>query len=158
MAKSREAFAADFKNSSASIVHLATHGQFSSRLEDTFLSTWEGRLNVKELSEILQTRDQASPVELLVLSPCDTATGDDRAVLGLAGLAVKSGVRSTIATLWPVKDQAAATLMEALYENINTEGMTRAEALRQAQLKLLADPAYSDPFFWSAFTLVGNWR
>lgn len=150
--------AKDIKNSSASIVHLATHGQFSSRLEDTFLSTWEGRLSVKELSEILQSRGASSAVELLVLSACDTASGDDRAVLGLAGLAVKSGARSTVATLWPVKDKAAAKLMSALYEGIDEPGMSKAEALRQAQLSLIADSTYSDPFFWSAYTLVGNWQ
>ncbi|MFK8184680.1 MAG: CHAT domain-containing protein [Phormidesmis sp.] len=153
-----DSLAKDVKDSSASIVHLATHGQFSSRLEDTFLSTWEGRLNVKELSEILQARGQSSAIELLVLSACDTASGDDRAVLGLAGLAVKSGARSTVATLWPVKDQAAAQMMRVLYENIGKEGVSKAEALRQAQLALIADPTYSDPFFWSAYTLVGNWR
>ena len=153
-----ESLAKDVKNSSASIVHLATHGQFSSRLEDTFLSTWEGRLSVKELSEILQTRGRSSAIELLVLSACDTATGDDRAVLGLAGLAVKSGARSTVATLWPVKDKAAAKMMRVLYENIGEEGMSKAEALRQAQLSLINDPTYNDPFFWSAYTLVGNWQ
>lgn len=153
-----ERLAKDIENSSASIVHLATHGQFSSRLEDTFLSTWEGRLSVKELSEILQSRGASSAVELLVLSACDTASGDNRAVLGLAGLAVKSGARSTVATLWPVKDKAAAKLMAAFYKGISEPGMSKAEALRQAQLTLMADPTYSDPFFWSAYTLVGNWQ
>lgn len=150
--------AKDIKKSSASIVHLATHGQFSSRLEDTFLSTWEGQLSVKELSEILSARGQSSAIELLVLSACDTAAGDDRAVLGLAGLAVKSGARSTVATLWPVKDRAAAKLMRSLYENIGETGVGKAEALRRAQLSLLEDPSFSDPFYWSAYTLVGNWR
>ena len=153
-----ERLAKNIENSSASIVHLATHGQFSSRLEDTFLSTWEGRLSVKELSEILKSRGASSAIELLVLSACDTASGDNRAVLGLAGLAVKSGARSTVATLWPVKDKAAAKLMTALYEGIDEPGMSKAEALRQAQLTLMADPTYSDPFFWSAYTLVGNWQ
>ena len=153
-----EALAYGVKNSNANIVHLATHGQFSSRLEDTFLSTWEGRLSVKELSEILQTRGQSSAIELLVLSACDTASGDDRAVLGLAGLAVKSGARSTVATLWPVKDKAAARLMRELYKGISTNEMSKAEALRQAQLTLLEDPSFNDPFFWSAYTLVGNWQ
>ena len=153
-----DALARNVQNSSANIVHLATHGQFSSRLEDTFLSTWEGRLSVKELSEILQTRGRSNAIELLVLSACDTASGDDRAVLGLAGLAVKSGARSTVATLWPVKDQAAAKLMKELYEGIQSSEMSKAEALRQAQLTLLEDPSFSDPFFWSAYTLVGNWQ
>lgn len=142
------------------VVHFATHGQFSSNPEDTFFLTWEGRINVRELAEILQNRQRAQgqAIELLVLSACDTATGDDRATLGLAGLAVKSGVRSTIATLWPIRDQIAAQLMIDFYEQLLTPGVTRAEALRQAQLRLLAQPNYRDPFFWSPYTLVGNWQ
>ncbi|NEO83035.1 MAG: CHAT domain-containing protein [Spirulina sp. SIO3F2] len=142
------------------VVHLATHGQFSSNPEETFFLTWNGRINVRELADILQNRQQAEgkPIELLVLSACDTATGDDRATLGLAGLAVKSGVRSTVATLWPIKDQVAAQLMIDFYEQLLTPGVTRAEALRQAQLRLLAQPDYQDPFFWSPYILVGNWR
>lgn len=147
------------QNRSSNIVHLATHGQFSSRQEDTFLLTWEGRINIQELAEMLQSRDNASEsaIELLVLSACDTAAGDDRAVLGLAGLAVRSGARSTLATLWPVKDNAAAVLMKRFYQELQQPGTTKAEALRNAQLSLLQSESYRDPFFWSPFVLVGNW-
>jgi CHAT domain-containing protein len=155
-----EALAEKIKNSNADIVHLATHGQFSSRLEDTFLLTWDGRVNVKELSEYLRSREgqKAKTVELLVLSACDTATGDDRAALGLAGLAVKSGARSTIATLWPVKDKAAALLMTQFYDNLKQNNTNKAEALRQAQLHLLRQTDFREPFFWSGVVLVGNWQ
>ncbi len=148
------------KNTSANVVHLATHGQFSSRLEDTFLLTWDGQVNVKELSELLRSRDSASAskIDLLVLSACDTATGDDRAVLGLAGLAVKSGARSTLATLWPVKDKAASLLMRRFYDQLKKPGATKAEALRQAQINLIRETDFKEPFFWSAFVLVGNWQ
>ncbi|MEB3215499.1 MAG: CHAT domain-containing protein [Nostocales cyanobacterium 94392] len=148
------------KSGNADIVHLATHGQFSSRLEDTYLLTWDGQVNVKELSELLKNRsgDSSKAIELLVLSACDTATGDDRAVLGLAGLAVKSGARSTIATLWPVKDKAAEILMTRFYEQLRQPKMTKAEALRQAQINLIRQTDFRDPFFWSAFVLVGNWN
>ncbi|MCC5634647.1 CHAT domain-containing protein [Nostoc sp. CHAB 5844] len=147
------------KSSNANIVHLATHGQFSSRLEDTFLLTWDGQVNVKELSELLKNRsgNSAKAIELLVLSACDTATGDNRAVLGLAGLAVKSGARSTIATLWPVKDKAAQMLMTRFYDQLRQPKITKAEALRQAQINLIHQTDFRDPFFWSAFVLVGNW-
>ncbi|PAX52903.1 CHAT domain-containing protein [Brunnivagina elsteri] len=147
------------KSGNADIVHLATHGQFSSRLEDTYLLTWDGQVNVKELSELLKNRsgDSSKAIELLVLSACDTATGDDRAVLGLAGLAVKSGARSTIATLWPVKDKAAEILMTLFYEQLRQPKITKAEALRQAQINLIRQTDFRDPFFWSAFVLVGNW-
>jgi CHAT domain-containing protein len=147
------------KSGNADVVHLATHGQFSSRLEDTYLLTWDGRVNVKELSELLKNRsgDSSKAIELLVLSACDTATGDDRAVLGLAGLAVKSGARSTIATLWPVKDKAAEMVMTRFYEQLRQPKITKAEALRQAQIQLIRETDFRDPFFWSAFVLVGNW-
>jgi CHAT domain-containing protein len=154
-----QALADRVKSSSAGIVHLATHGQFSSRLEDTFLLTWDGEVNVKELSELLKNRsnEPSKAIELLVLSACDTAAGDDRAVLGLAGLAVKSGARSTIATLWPVKDKAAEMLMIRFYDQLRQPKITKAEALRQAQINMIRQTDFHDPFFWSAFILVGNW-
>jgi CHAT domain-containing protein len=154
-----QALADRLKSNGVKVVHLATHGQFSSRLEDTYLLTWDGQVNVKELSELLTYRggNASTPIELLVLSACDTATGDDRAALGLAGLAVKSGARSTIATLWPIKDKAAEMLMTQLYEQLQKPKITKAEALRQAQINLIHKTDFRDPFFWSAFVLVGNW-
>ena len=141
------------------IVHLATHGQFSSRAEDTFLLTWDDRINVKYLDRLLQDRDFAedTPVELLILSACQTATGDKQAALGLAGVAVRSGARSTLATLWSIKDDSTAKLMIEFYRAIKKPGTTKAEALRQAQLSLLRSPKYQHPYYWSAFVLVGNW-
>jgi CHAT domain-containing protein len=147
------------KSSHADVIHLATHGQFSSRLEETFLLTWNGQVNVQELSELLKNHSDNSSqaIELLVLSACDTAAGDDRAVLGLAGLAIKSGARSTIATLWPVKDKAAEILMTRFYDYLRQPKITKAEALRQAQINLIRQTDFHNPFFWSAFVLVGNW-
>ncbi len=151
---------ATVKNGSANVVHLATHGQFSSNLNDTFLLTWDGQINIKELSELLRNRQnrQSQNIDLLVLSACDTAAGDNRAVLGLAGLAVKSGARSTIASLWPVKDQATVALMNSFYENLLKPGTTKAEALRQAQISIMKKADFQEPYFWSAFVLVGNWQ
>jgi CHAT domain-containing protein len=139
------------------IVHLATHGQFSSQAEETFLLTWDDRIAVKELEQLVQKRDR-KPIELLILSACQTAAGDRRAALGLAGVALRSGARSTIATLWSVQDESTALLMSQLYENLRQSGITRAEALRQAQLKLLRSTEYQHPFYWSPFVLIGNWR
>ena len=141
------------------IVHLATHGQFSSRAEDTFLLTWDDRINVRYLDQLLQDRDFAedTPIELLILSACQTATGDKQAALGLAGVAVRSGARSTLATLWSVKDDSTAELMIEFYRAIKKPGTTKASALRQAQLSLLRSPKYQHPYYWSAFVLVGNW-
>ena len=141
------------------VVHLATHGQFSSRAEDTFLLTWDGRIDVKEFDELLGRRSlgNANPIELLVLSACETAYGDDRAVLGLAGIAVRSGARSTLATLWPVRDESTSNLMTQFYQELAKPGVTKAEALRRSQLSLLEEESSDHPFFWAPFILVGNW-
>jgi len=142
-----------------SVVHLATHGQFSSNPEDTFILTWDKRFNANTLSQLLQGRNQDNfpPIELLVLSACQTANGDQRAALGLAGLAVRSGTRSTIGTLWSVKDQSTAQAMIQLYNNLTKPDINRAEALQQAQLFLLQQNQYQHPYYWAPFILVGNW-
>ena len=141
------------------VVHLATHGQFSSKAENTFLLTWNGRIKVKDLDQLLQTRQRqnTNPIELLVLSACQTATGDKRAALGLAGLAVRSGARSTLATLWSVNDESTAQLMVEFYRQLTQSQVSKAQALRQAQLTLLRQPNYQHPFYWAPFVLVGNW-
>lgn len=141
------------------IVHLATHGQFSSNAEETFVLTWDDRINIDELNRLLRgDSKQLRPIELLVLSACDTATGDRLAALGLAGIAVRAGARSTIASLWPVSDRATVTLMTYFYKFLAQRDMTKAEALRQAQIATLKQDKYSHPFFWSAFILIGNWQ
>ncbi len=141
------------------IIHLATHAQFSSNAENTFLLTWDGRINVKDLDRLLRGRERedTNPIELLVLSACQTAVGDKRAALGLAGLAVRSGTRSTLATLWSVRDQSTAELMAEFYRELTQTEVNKAEALRQAQLTLLKKPKYEHPFYWAPFVLVGNW-
>ncbi|MDX2096668.1 MAG: CHAT domain-containing protein [Leptolyngbyaceae cyanobacterium bins.59] len=141
------------------IVHLATHGQFSSDAEKTFILTWDSRIPVKQLDALLKQRSTRTrnPLELLVLSACQTAAGDSRAALGLAGVAVRSGARSTLATLWSVNDTAAATLMPKFYDELLQKGLTKAEALRQAQISLLKSEDFSLPYYWSAFVLIGNW-
>ncbi|WP_347277188.1 CHAT domain-containing protein [Coleofasciculus sp. FACHB-712] len=144
--------------SSFTVVHLATHGQFSSSSDSTFILTWNGRINVKEFENLLRSRDPGTfnPIELLVLSACQTATGDKRAVLGLAGVAVRSGARSTLATLWSVQDESTAKLMGEFYQQL-LQGESKVKALRQAQIALLKQPKYAHPFYWSSFILVGSW-
>ncbi len=141
------------------IVHLATHGQFSSQADETFLITWDKKINVKNLDQLLKERDKITqnPIELLILSACQTATGDKRAALGLAGVAVRSGARSTLATLWSIQDQSTADFMTEFYQAINQPNVSKAQALRQAQLSLLHSPQYQNPYYWAPFVLVGNW-
>lgn len=157
----RPNFQAQIESQPFEIVHMATHGQFSSNPEETFLLTWDDRLGVKDFNQLFEDSrlGLAQPIELLVLSACQTAAGDRRATLGLAGFALRSGARSTIASLWSVSDQATADLMREFYRQIANQDnlVSKAEALRQAQLTVLQNPLYKHPYFWSAFVLVGNW-
>jgi CHAT domain-containing protein len=148
------------------VVHLATHGQFSSQATETFVLTWNDRININQLGNLLRARDQSRPdavkgrsktIELLVLSACETATGDRRAALGLAGVAVRAGARSTLATLWQVNDEATASLMGQFYQELANPELTKAEALRRAQLALLKERQYQHPYFWAPYVLLGNW-
>ncbi len=139
-----------------SIIHLATHGEFSSDPERTFLLTWDKLLKVKEFDSLLRVgnRSRSGNIELLVLSACKTALGDQRAALGLAGIAVRAGARSTLASLWSVDDQWTAKLMSEFYRNLNT-GISKAQALQRAQLTVFAKQ--KSPYFWAPYILVGNW-
>ncbi len=143
------------------IVHLATHGKFSSNAEETFILTWDNRLNINQLNELLRGREEGGrkAIELLVLSACETAVGDQRAALGLAGVAVKAGARSTLATLWQVDDESTAKLMIQLYQELKNTTISKAKALQNAQLSLMRAESgkYKSPYFWAPFVLVGNW-
>ncbi|MGK7887153.1 MAG: CHAT domain-containing protein [Crocosphaera sp.] len=99
----------------------------------------------------------STSLDLLVLSACETATGGDRSVLGLAGVAVKAGVRSTLATLWPVLDNTTADFMASFYEKLQQPNMTKIKAVQLTQQEMLKDPSNQRPNIWSAYTLVGNW-
>ena len=148
------------ENEEFSVIHLATHGQFSSQLEETFILTWDDLLKIDDLNSLLQLNNpQLNNIELLVLSACETATGDERAALGLAGIAVRAGARSTLATLWSVDDLSTARLMGEFYRQLTENQLSKAEALRRAQLKLWQEESqdWQRPYFWAAYTLVGNW-
>ena len=142
----------------AAVVHVATHGQFASDNADTFLLTWDGRLTLPQLRHALAaSKLREEPVELLTLSACQTAAGDERAALGLAGVALSSGARSALATLWSVNDESTALLIGDFYTRLVRSGASKAAALQSAQLALLANPLFSHPAFWAPFILIGNW-
>ncbi len=142
-----------------SVVHFASHGEFSGDVKKTFVLTYDGRLSLDRLEQIIrpsQLREQ--PVELLSLSACQTAAGDDRAALGLAGVAVKAGARAAFATLWFVNDEASTHLIGDFYIALHTHPeLTKAQALRGAQRRLLADPRTSHPCLWAPYLIIGNW-
>ncbi|MBI5638863.1 MAG: CHAT domain-containing protein [Nitrospirae bacterium] len=141
-----------------SIVHLATHGEFGDTPENTFLLTWDGRLTMDSIEKIMMpNRIRKNPIELLVFSACQTAKGNDRAALGLAGISVKAGVKSALATLWSVDDEATYQLITEFYRQMKDPSTSKAKALQQAQLKVLYELNYRHPFYWSPFLLIGNW-
>ena len=155
----REALRQALASGDYSVVHLATHGQFGSSAADTFLLTWDQNIAVTDLDAMLQPgrRRQGDSLDLLVLSACQTAAGDPAANLGLAAMAVRSGASSTLASLWPVSDDATATFMDAFYGAWQGGRISKVEALRQAQQQLIASANHQHPFYWAAFTLLGNW-
>lgn len=140
------------------IVHIATHGQFGSTPEETYLVAWNQRIGIEEIAQMLQAnRTQRPAIELLILSACETASGDQRATLGLAGIAVKAGAQSTLATLWAVNDEATAHFVGRFYRQLTQVGATRAKALRAAQLEMLKNPQYQHPIDWAPYVLLGSW-
>ena len=141
-----------------SIVHIATHGEFSSDYRNSYLLTYDDKLTMSKLEKTIGVRKyEEQPLELLVLSACQTAVGDDRAALGLAGVAIKAGARSAVATLWFINDEATSRLMTEFYHQLKTPTVTKAQALQNAQLTLINSNNRNHPYYWAPFLLLGNW-
>jgi CHAT domain-containing protein len=153
----RAEFAGALKSGNYSIVHIASHGQFGSDPSLTFVLAFDGNLTMDDLeADIKYGPPRETQLELLILSACETASGDDRAALGLAGAALKAGARSALATLWYINDVASGNLIASFYQGLRS-GLSKAQALRQAQRTLAADPRYAHPAYWAPFLMIGNW-
>ncbi len=139
------------------IVHMATHGKFGVDSASTFLLGYDARITINQLDNLFRLRKSAQPIELLTLSACQTAAGDDRSALGIAGVAVRAGVKSALASLWYIDDAGTVPLIEEFYKQLQQPDVTKAEALRQAQMKLISDLNFGHPAVWSPFILIGNW-
>ncbi|NEQ44315.1 MAG: CHAT domain-containing protein [Leptolyngbya sp. SIOISBB] len=147
------------------ILHLATHGQFSTVPEETFVITGPNNAGLSEeitfnqLEAILNEFSlNDEPLELITLTACQTATGDDRATLGLAGVAIQAGARSAIASLWNLDDNIAATLIPNFYRNLRNPDLSKAQALQAAQVDALEANSRANPGRWAPLILVGNWQ
>jgi len=90
------------------------------------------------------------------LSGCKTTQGAVRS-LGLAGVAVKSGARSAVGTLWRVNDEPTSLLEESFYLALREPGVSRAEALRRVQRVLLDDQRFQHAAYWSSFLMINDW-
>jgi len=140
------------------IVHIASHGQFSGDAKKTFVLAFDGKMTMDQLDHLIglyQFREQ--PLDLLTLSACETAAGSDQAALGLAGVAIKAGARSALATLWFINDKASSDLVAEFYRQLKDSSHSKAEAIRGAQLQLLHNPQYTHPGYWAPFLLLNNW-
>lgn len=154
----RETIQGQLASADYSIVHIATHGHFDSNPQESFLLAYDDKLTMDLLEQSIGSRRLAgNPLELLVLSACETAVGDNRAALGLAGVALKAGARSAVATLWQISDAATVEIIQSFYEQSNVAGQSKASALRNAQLKLIRSEQFYHPSDWAPFLLIGNW-
>jgi CHAT domain-containing protein len=171
-----------------SIIHLATHAEFNpGNLDESFIQLWNGKLTLSSLRKVaLNQKWSTTPtLEMLVLSACQTALGSDQAELGFSGLAVQTGVKTALGSLWAVSDEGTLGLMSEFYRNLKTAPI-RAAALRSAQVSLLKGqvtvtkdqiqfpdgskvtlPAAATrqdninlihPYYWAPYTVVGNWN
>ncbi|MEO0686865.1 MAG: CHAT domain-containing protein, partial [Cyanobacteria bacterium J06649_11] len=160
-------FNQQLKQTTYPIIHIASHAQFGIIPEDTFIVAGKNQENQKitinELENSLQNlKSTTDNVELLALTACETAVGDDRATLGLAGVALKVGVKSAIASLWNVQDESTSRLMGDFYQNYREKGMSIAEALQKAQIKMINPQSndiniYNNPAYWAPMIVIGNW-
>jgi CHAT domain-containing protein len=142
-----------------SIVHIASHAQFNQDPARTFLLAFDAKLGLERLSEMVGvTQYRSEPIELLTLSACETAAGDDRAALGLAGIAIKAGARSALAGLWFIDDVAASNLVVDFYRQLADPSVSKATALQRAQVNMIGDRRYAHPGYWAPFLMIGNWQ
>lgn len=152
-----ERFRQQFEAGEYRTVHIASHAVFSPRAEGSFILAYDDVLTMDQLQALLRGKTvEENPISLLSLSACQTAEGDDRVPLGIAGAALKAHAGSALGSLWPVDDAATKTLMVGFYESMGKSGITKAKALQQAQLALLANKSTGHPFFWAPFILVGS--
>ena len=120
---------------------------------------YDDLITLDDLQAVLRSEKfQNNPVELLSLSACETAEGDDRSPLGISGAAIKARAKSVLGTLWPVEDHAARVVMEGFYTGLKSGQLSKAQALREAQLTVMKNKDSARPFFWAPFVLIGNWR
>jgi len=147
----------ELRDHAPSLVHIASHGTFTGDPATSYVVAANGELlTMERLRDFVgQTRFRQRSLDLLVLSACETAAGDERAALGLAGAAIGAGARSALGSLWQIRDAATRELMTRFYTELKDPGLTKAEALQRAQRA--AAKGGMSPRDWSPFLLVSNW-
>jgi CHAT domain-containing protein/Tfp pilus assembly protein PilF len=147
------------------IIHFATHGILNSlnpELSGIVLSLFDSK--GKPQNGFLRLHDIFNlnlPVELVVLSACETGLGKVIKGEGLVGLTrgfMYAGTPRVVVSLWSVDDEATSELMERFYQGILKKGLKPAAALRTAQLEMSQQPQWKSPYYWAGFTLQGEWQ
>lgn len=144
------------------ILHLSTHGKADARAGDYSYLAFYPQPDSLE-NELLYVRDLYNlqlNADLVVLSACETGTGElqrGEGIISLARAFAYAGAKSIATTLWQVNDQSTQKLMVQFYKHLKA-GMTKDAALRQAKLDFLDQHRDSAayPFFWAAFIGVGD--
>jgi CHAT domain-containing protein len=150
-------FQSEVRTGRYSVIHVATHGFFGDSARDSFLLAFDNIIHMDDLQNLISDNgSQNGAIELLTLSACDTATGDERAPLGFAGAAIRARARSVVGTLWAVSDAAAEQFMTTFYAALALQG--KADALTQAQRALIRSPQFSHPYYWAPMVLIGDWN
>lgn len=147
------------------IIHFATHGILDAEKPERsgmLLSVINERGELQR--SLLSTPDVFNlglSAELVVLSGCRTGLGQQikgEGLIGLTGGFMYAGAKRVVVSLWSVDDQATAELMSRFYQGILKEGLSPAKALREAQLAILKQPRWQNPYYWAAFTIQGEWK
>ena len=141
------------------IVHLSTHGKADDRVGDycylafTEISdTLDRKLYVRDLYNMKLNAD------MVVLSACETGLGElqqGEGILSLARGFAYAGAKSIVSTLWSVDDKSTSDIMASFYKHLK-DGKTKDASLRQAKLDYLFENPNAHPFYWAAFTAVGD--
>lgn len=142
-----------------SVVHLKAHGVFSSDPQETFIAGNNEPILGRQLGNLIKSGsiNNDRELDLLGLSACKSAQGDNRAVLGLTGVAVRAGARSVISSLWVAEDSINTEIMPNFYKAIYQDGLSRAEAFRKIIVNLIEKTSPDQPQEWATYILVGNW-
>jgi len=161
---SREA-ALDPELSNYRIIHFATHARFDENepgLSGLIFSQFDAEGRARDgFVRLHDIYDLRLPADLVVLSACDTALGEDIEGEGIVGIVrgfMYAGSKRVVASYWQVADAATSELMNQFYVEMLGNGLTASAALREAQLHIMRQPKWHHPFFWAAFSLQGEWR
>jgi CHAT domain-containing protein len=139
-------------------VHIASHGYFGKNARESFIMAYDQNMSLLEIKDTLEVDTlKTKPIDLLTLSACRTAEGNDSILLGFSGLAVKSNVLSAIGSLWSINDDATMEFMRLFYDGL-AESNNKSLAMRKAQVAMIKNKEFRHPFFWAPFILIGDWQ